>query len=158
MKNFSLIFAAVLLTAIAAGCSSSEKRKDAIKPVIIAGKISNLDVYPDYLTVTASVTDFRNRQKTYTNGIKPDGTFRVELDLYTTQDINFSPIVRTLMARPGDSSGYSLLYQPRVKQQSYKRFENQRYSTDLSYKSAGNYLRTRFVFVCSQSYSQPKNP
>ena len=103
MQNFSLIFTAVLLTALAAGCSSSEKRKDAIKPVIIAGKITNLDVYPDYRTVTASVTDFRNRQKTYTDSIKPDGTFRVELDMYTIQDINFSPIVRTLLARPGDS-------------------------------------------------------
>ena len=103
MKNFSLIFAAVLLTVLAAGCSSSEKRDDAVKPVIIAGKITNLDVYPDYRKVTASVTDFRNRQKTYTDSIKPDGTFRVELDLYTIQDINLSPIVRTLLARPGDS-------------------------------------------------------
>jgi thiol-disulfide isomerase/thioredoxin len=103
MKNFSLIFAAILLTALAAGCSSTEKRDNAVKPVIITGKISNLDVYPDYRIVTASVIDFRNRQKTYTDSIKPDGTFRVELDLYTTQDINFTPIVRTLMARPGDS-------------------------------------------------------
>lgn len=102
MKNFSFIFAAVLLSVLAAGCSSSITRND-VQPVIIAGIVTNMDVYPEYRTVTVSVTDFRNRQKSYTDSIKPDGTFRVELDLYTTQDINFSPIVRSLMARPGDS-------------------------------------------------------
>lgn len=85
------------------GCSLSPEKSESIKPVVISGVISNLDVYPEYRTVTASVVDFRNRQKTYTDTIKPDGTFRVEVDLYTTQDISFTPIARTLIARPGDS-------------------------------------------------------
>ena len=103
MKNLSFIFIAILTFVFTTGCSLLPEKSESIEPVIITGVISNPDIYPDYRTVAASVVDFRNRQKTYTDSIKPDGTFRVELNLYTTQDINFTPIARTLMARPGDS-------------------------------------------------------
>ena len=102
MNKFRISFLITLLLC-ALGCGQYPSNLNQTQTTVIAGKIQNLDVYPDYKTVSVTVGDYRGREIFYTDTIAEDGTFRLELQLYTTQDIAFTPIVRTLLARPGDS-------------------------------------------------------
>ncbi len=102
MSKFTIsLWVALLWLFVSCGQTSPEQTPS--KPAIITGKILNPDVYPDYRTVSVTVGDFRGSDIVYTDTIAEDGTFRLEVQLYTTQDIDFTPIARTLLARPGDS-------------------------------------------------------
>jgi thiol-disulfide isomerase/thioredoxin len=101
MKLLALLILTYL--SLICGCNRYVETDNTFKKTIITGKVVNRDVYPDYKTVTINIGDFRGWDISYVDTIKEDGTFRVELDLFVTQDIGFDPIVGTLLVRPGDS-------------------------------------------------------
>jgi thiol-disulfide isomerase/thioredoxin len=104
MKSSYLIILAYLLLFLFCGCKrTGESIEISPEKTIVTGKIINREVYPDYKTVTINVPDFRGEGIAYVDTIKEDGTFRIELDLFITQDLTFSPIVSSFLARPGDS-------------------------------------------------------
>ncbi len=93
--------ALVLLMCVA--CSESGGGYPETTRTVISGRVANMDVYPDYATMSVQVKDFRGSHKVYADSIAPDGSFHIEFDLHHTQDISVSPIVRNVLARPGDS-------------------------------------------------------
>jgi len=70
---------------------------------IITGNIKNLSTYPTTKVFTAQIVDFRGEKTIIKDSIGIDGTFKLEFDLFITQDINIQPIVGKIIANPGDS-------------------------------------------------------
>ncbi len=81
---------------------NSDKKIPASK-TIVAGKIINLQVYPECKDVKIVVGDYRGDEIIYSDTIKKDGTFRIEFDSYILQDVKFNPIAGSFLAAPGDS-------------------------------------------------------
>ncbi len=98
-----LVSLAALLLLIPASCTQRDSDYPAETRTVISGIVANMDVYPDYATMRVQVKDFRGNHKVYVDSIGPDGSFHIEFDLYHTQDISVLPIVRHVLARPGDS-------------------------------------------------------
>ena len=103
MKYFSSLILLFVTLVTISSCKQSEVTEKSSAKTIVSGKIINRDVYPEYMTVTVNVQDFRGADIIYVDSIKADGTFRVEFDLFIIQDIAFHPIVGSFLARPGDS-------------------------------------------------------
>jgi thiol-disulfide isomerase/thioredoxin len=70
---------------------------------IITGSIKNLSTYPTTKVFSAQIVDFRGEKTIIKDSINTDGTFKLEFDLFITQDINVQPIVGKIIANPGDS-------------------------------------------------------
>ncbi|OFY43695.1 MAG: hypothetical protein A2X18_09630 [Bacteroidetes bacterium GWF2_40_14] len=70
---------------------------------IITGSIKNLGTYPTTKVFSAQIVDFRGEKTIIKDSISTDGSFKLEFDLFVTQDINVQPIVGKIIANPGDS-------------------------------------------------------
>ena len=89
-----------LLTIIFEGCIEIEKKSTL---TIITGNVKNMDVYPDTKEFSVNIIDFRGEKTTISDSIKSDGSFKMEFDLYKTQDLDVNPLVGKIIASPGDS-------------------------------------------------------
>lgn len=103
MKLLQSIIPLLLLIIISAGCTHTPTKKQKPTLTVITGVVKNLEVYPNTKEFVLEIADFRGKKTTFKDSIKPDGTFRLEFDLYKTQDITLNPIVGKMVASPGDS-------------------------------------------------------
>lgn len=69
----------------------------------ITGSIKNLDTYPNTKVASVEIVDFRGKKNIITDSINKDGSFKLEFDLFITQDIKVEPIVGTIIASPGEN-------------------------------------------------------
>ncbi len=93
----SLLF--IALTVIA--CNNNRGKEP--KRTVIDGRIANVHLFPQTKEFTLYVQNFGGDTSKYTGAIKKDGTFKIYFDQYVAQDVELMPIVRTLIAHPGDS-------------------------------------------------------
>ncbi len=152
-KTFLLSALAFLSVALVCSCQRSGRPDPDPVKTIVTGKIINRDVYPDHKTVTIKVQDFRGTQSSrgqgiqYVDTIRDDGTFRIEFDLFITQDIAFDPKVGSLIARPGDSIYIDIDFRNigtmnfsgdfAKANEDYRRYVRSYYALDY-YRNAGN--------------------
>jgi len=103
--NHSLKISILFLLAFIVCCGSGIRDEQKLTPskAIVTGKIKNLHIYPECKDVKIVVGDYRGEELVYSDSIKKDGSFRIEFDPFITQDVKFSPIVRSLIVGPGDS-------------------------------------------------------
>ncbi len=85
------------------GFIEKSDKKQSSTLTVIMGYVSNLDVYPDKREFTVNILDYRGKKTIFRDSIKSDGTFKIEFDLYKTQDIYVAPLVREIIAHPGDT-------------------------------------------------------
>lgn len=95
MKKMQRIIPFILLTVILGGCKQTS--------TIITGHVKNFEMYPDTKEIIVDIIDIRGDNTRIIDTINSDGTFRIELDLYKTQDIVVNPLVGRIIASPGDS-------------------------------------------------------
>ncbi|GAB1472645.1 hypothetical protein MASR2M69_00850 [Bacteroidota bacterium] len=103
--NHSLKISILFLLAFVVCCGFGINDENRLTPpkAVVTGKIKNLHIYPECRDVKIVVGDYRGEELVYSDSIKRDGSFRIEFDPFITQDVKFSPIVRTLIVSPGDS-------------------------------------------------------
>jgi len=89
-----LVVAAVLLV-----CISCNKKQSPFKQTLVEGKITNLQVRPEYKKFTLVVGDLGERGSMYYGFIERDGTFKIRFDQYIAQDVYLGPIVGTFRIR-----------------------------------------------------------
>lgn len=100
MKN--ILWYSLILFLFCASCQKNTSDSTNYKTVI-TGKISNRDFYPDIKTVKLLINDFRAKEFFVTDSIKPDGSFRLEFDLFWAQDVKLEKLVDVILIHPGDS-------------------------------------------------------
>lgn len=100
LLKFTPIF---LLIITLGGCVKKQEKEQKSRLTVIAGNVKNLDVYPNTKEFTVDILDFRGKKTTFKDSIKSDGTFKIEFDLYNTQDLEVNPLVGKIIASPGDS-------------------------------------------------------
>ncbi|GAB2973506.1 TlpA disulfide reductase family protein [Mucilaginibacter puniceus] len=88
---------------IALGFLACNKRGSNPQRTVIDGRIANVHLFPQTKEFTLYVQNFGGDTSKYTGAIKKDGTFKIYFDQYVAQDVELMPIVRTLIAHPGDS-------------------------------------------------------
>ena len=103
MKHLKRIISIFLLTIVLGGCLEKVDKNQESTLTIITGNVRNLEVYPNTKEVVLNIIDFRGKKTIFKDSIKSDGTFKIEFDLYKTQDISIYPIVGEIIAHPGDS-------------------------------------------------------
>ncbi len=91
------LFAATIIC-----CAQKNNNSDLPKRAVISGVIQHLELNPSTKEVSVEVRDYRDRNTSFTSTINNDGTFKIELTLYATQDIE-SSIFGKLLLHPGDS-------------------------------------------------------
>ncbi len=82
---------------------SSNKRSSTAKRTVIDGRIANVHLFPETKEFTLVVQNFTGDTSKYIGTVKKDGTFKIYFDQYVAQDVYIDPLVRTLIAHPGDS-------------------------------------------------------
>jgi thiol-disulfide isomerase/thioredoxin len=92
-----------LLIFFLGGCVKKQDKTQNSTLTVITGNVKNLDVYPNTKEFTVELLDFRSKKTTFKDSIKSDGTFKIEFDLYKTQDLKVNPLVGEIIANPGDS-------------------------------------------------------
>ncbi|ASB47902.1 TlpA family protein disulfide reductase [Alkalitalea saponilacus] len=92
-----------LCVIFASSCSSQKETDKANNLTIISGKVYNRDVYPNTERLTVHLTDFRNFRSVFNSPINDDGSFHFTFNLYSPQDIGFSPVGNKMILHPGDS-------------------------------------------------------
>ena len=100
MKKMQRIIPFILLTVILGGCSEKERESTS---TIITGHVKNMSVYPDTKEISVDITDFRGEYSRIIDSINSYGIFKIEFDLYKTQDVLVNPLVGRIIASPGDS-------------------------------------------------------
>ncbi|GAB3935217.1 TlpA family protein disulfide reductase [Mucilaginibacter myungsuensis] len=98
IRNLLLLFLALLMNA----CQRRQNDGQG-KQTLIEGRVTNLQVYPRYRSMTLSVKDYGGGTSNYTADIKKDGSFKIRFTQYIAQDVTLEPMVGVLIAHPGDS-------------------------------------------------------
>lgn len=103
MRIETRIILLFLLTIFLGGCFEKHDQEKKSTLTVITGNVRNIEVYPDTKEFSVQIIDFRGKKTIFTDSIKNDGTFKIEFELYKTQDLNINPIVGKIIASPGDS-------------------------------------------------------
>lgn len=140
-----------LLIIIIGGCAKKQEKAHQSTWTVITGNVKHRDVYPNTKEFTVDILDFRGKRSTFKDSIKSDGTFKIEFDLYNTQDINVNPIVGKIIASPGDSIHLGINF--RDIGNIHFGGDNKKWNTDLNKYLNSNYsvfeFRTREMSLSS---------
>jgi thiol-disulfide isomerase/thioredoxin len=142
MKRLKRIISILLLSIILGGCFNQHDVKQNSTLTVITGKVRNMEVYPNTKEFTVNIIDFRGKKTTYRDSIKGDGAFKIEVDLYKTQDINVYPLVGKIIANPGDSIHLAIDFRDIGNIQFFG--DNQKTNTDLNKYLNSNYCVFEF--------------
>ena len=70
---------------------------------VVCGKITTPNAQQRANEMVIKLTDYRGNKTLYIDTINADRTFKIEFDLFKTQDIELLPVVGRLLMQPGDS-------------------------------------------------------
>jgi len=93
----------ILLTVLLGGCMEKVSNEQNVTRTVITGNVKHREVYPNTNEITVNIIDFRSKKTSFSDSIQANGSFAIEFDLYTTQDIEVNPLVGKIIASPGDS-------------------------------------------------------
>ncbi|MDB4335150.1 TlpA family protein disulfide reductase [bacterium] len=142
MKKLKRFISIILLALILASCFGKHDKEQISLLTVITGHVINLDVYPNTKEFTLDIIDFRGKKTTFKDSIKSDGTFKIEFDLYKTQDLEVNPLVGKIIANPGDSIHLEIDFKDIGNIQFLG--DNQKSNTDLNKYLNSNYCVFKF--------------
>jgi thiol-disulfide isomerase/thioredoxin len=138
MRTIQIILLAVILS----GFIEKDAKEQKTALTVITGNVKNLNVYPNTKVISVEIIDFRGKKTIFSDSIKSDGTFKIEFDLYKTQDLNINPLFGKIIASPGDSIHLWIDFQDIGS--IYFGGDNKKSNTDLNKYLNGNYCVFNF--------------